>query len=54
MLFHSVYCQPGVMTIEVKDFPLQFWLGIKLAPGKGEGQEYINGNIGGLPTTKKD
>jgi hypothetical protein len=41
------------MIIEVKGFFRQFWLGGKLAPGKDEGQEDINGNISRSPATEK-
>jgi len=53
MPFNGVYCQHGVTAIKVKDLLLQFWPGIKSAPGKGEGQEHIYYNISRSPTTEQ-
>jgi len=41
------------MAIKVKGFPLQFWLGGNLAPGKGEGQEHIDDDIISSPATNE-
>jgi len=41
------------MTIKVKGLFLKFWLGGKFTPGKGKGQEHIDGNISRSPATEK-
>ena len=53
MLFHGIYCQPGVATIKVNGLSGKFWLRSKLAPGKSEGQEHIYGDISRSATTEK-
>ena len=53
MSFHGVYCQFGVTIVEVEGFVTQFWLGGKLTPGKGEGQDYVHYNISGSSGAEK-
>ena len=51
--FHCIDRQRRVVPIKVDGFPLQFRLGNKAAPGKGERQEHIYGDIGRRPPTQK-
>jgi len=53
MPFHRVYCQLRVTVIKVKGFPLQFWPGGNLAPGKSEGQEHVDNDIIGSPAANE-
>ena len=39
--------------VEVEGFVHQFWLGGELAPGKGEGQDYIHYDISGSCSAEK-
>jgi hypothetical protein len=45
MPFHGVIRQLREAAIKVEGFLLKLRLGGKFAPGNGEGQEYIYGNI---------
>ena len=53
MPFHRIYHQFGVVAIKGKGFPGEFWLSSEFAPGKGEGQEHIYGDISGATMTEE-
>jgi len=53
MPFYGIYCQPGVTAIKGKGLLLESWQGGKFTPGKGKGQEHIDGNIRRSPAAKK-